>query len=134
MAEQIPSQNLENLVDRHAQGPNSQEGHGHEHHIVPVQTYFIIIGILMVLLIVTVGAALFDFSHFGAQWAWLNIVVAMVIAVVKACLIFWYFMHLKYSSKVVWLFAGAALMWLVIMFALGNADYFTRGWLPTPGR
>jgi cytochrome c oxidase subunit 4 len=44
-----------------------------------------------------------------------------------------YFMHLKFSSKLVWIFAGVAFVFVGIMFALTMSDYFTRDWLANPG-
>lgn len=35
-------------------------------------------------------------------------------------------MHLRAASGIVRLFAGAALLWLVIMFGLGLNDWLTR--------
>lgn len=99
----------------------------HTHHVVPVSTYNIIFFWLMVLLVLTLVAAMFDFP--GA----LNIIVAVTIATIKAALVILYFMHVKYSSRLVQVFAGAALVWLIIMFALTLADYFTRNWVTLPG-
>lgn len=130
MADKIPPQTPEALTHRHKPGPNviedSHEQHGNTHHIVPVSTYIKVILALMGLLILTVVAALFDLAHI---WGPLNILIAMAIATTKALLIFWYFMHLKFSSKSVIFVAGAGFMWLLIMFALGMSDYFTRSWM-----
>jgi len=60
----------------------------------------------------------------------LNAVVAMTIAVVKATFVILYFMHVRYSSRLIWLVIAAALFWLVILFALTISDYWTRSWLP----
>ena len=94
-------------------------------HIVPRKVYFTIFAVLMVLLAVTVGVA---YVHLGE----LNVVAAMTIAVTKAVLIILYFMHVRYSSRLSWVWVGAGFFWLVIMFALTFSDYFTRGWLPMP--
>ena len=98
----------------------------HEEH-VSERTYWIIFAILMVLLVVTVGAAYVEFGI-------LSLAVALTIAVVKAVLIILYFMHVRYSSRLVWLFAGAGFFWLVIMIGITFADYLTRAWLPAAGR
>ena len=55
-----------------------------------------------------------------------NLVIALSIAVVKMLLIMLFFMNLKYSPKLVWLFAGAGFVWLFIMFDLVMSDYLTR--------
>ena len=37
-------------------------------------------------------------------------------------------MHVKYSPKLVGLFALAGFLWLGIMLAMTLQDYYTRGW------
>jgi cytochrome c oxidase subunit 4 len=44
-------------------------------------------------------------------------------------LVLLYFMHLRYSSKLTWLFAGAGFVWLLIMIGLMMTDYISRGWV-----
>jgi len=105
------------------------------HHIVPLSTYYKIFGALMVLLVITVLAAEFDFGErISPSLAWMNIVVALVIAVTKAALIVMYFMHVKYSSRLVMITAVIAYFFVFIMFMLTYADYFTRGWMPQAGK
>jgi cytochrome c oxidase subunit IV len=96
------------------------------HHVVPLSVYFKVFAALMVLLVLTLAAAAVDLGP-------LNLPIAMTIAIIKAVLIILYFMHVRYSSQLVWVFAGSAFVWLVIMFVLTMADYGTRGWLPVPG-
>ena len=93
-------------------------------HIVSVRVYITIFLILMVGTILTVFAAKADFP------APLNAVVAMTIAVFKATAVVLYFMHVRYSSRLIWLVVGSALFWLVILFALTFSDYATRSWFP----
>ena len=58
----------------------------------------------------------------------------MVIALAKAIMIVLIFMHVRYSERLVWVFSGAAFLWLLILIALTLNDYFTRGWLNIPGK
>ena len=51
----------------------------------------------------------------------------MGIAAVKAMLVILYFMHLRYSSRLTWLFAGVGLYFLAIQFAFTLSDILTRG-------
>jgi cytochrome c oxidase subunit 4 len=101
---------------------------------VPVSLYIKVILLLMVLLIITLGAAMVDFSKISPALAPLNIVIAMTIAVVKAVLIILYFMHVRFSSKLVWVFAGAAFYWVVILFVLTLTDYMSRHMTNYPGQ
>lgn len=72
----------------------------------------------------TVLAAFYDFP--GP----LNAVVALTIACLKATLVVLYFMHVRYSGRLIWLVIIAAIFWLAIMFAITFSDYWTRSWLP----
>ena len=93
-------------------------------HIVHPRVYITIFLVLMLGTGLTVLAAFRDFP--GP----LNAVVAMTIAVVKATFVILYFMHVRYSSRLIWLVIAAALFWLAILFALTISDYWTRAWLP----
>ena len=92
---------------------------GTHHHIVPVKIYAAILVALLVGTAATVWVASTDLGP-------LNIVVALAIAIVKATLVVLFFMHLKYSEKLTWVFAGASIFWLVLLVGITMADYFTR--------
>ena len=92
-------------------------------HIVPVRIYLTIFVALLFGTGLTVFAAFIDFP-----WQF-NTIVALTIAVAKATLVVLYFMHVRYSPRLVWLIVGAALFWMAIMFSLTFSDYFTRNWL-----
>jgi len=92
-------------------------------HIVQRKVYFIIFGALMVGTALTVFAAFTDLDHIfnGA-----NTVVALTIAVFKATLVVLYFMHVRYSSRLIWVSVVAGLFWLAIVFVFTIGDYMTR--------
>jgi len=94
-------------------------------HIVPVRVYVTIFLVLLVGTTLTVVAAYIDFP-----WR-LNTIVALTIATVKATFVVLYFMHVRYSTRLVWVIVVAAFFWMAILFAFTLADYFTRGWLST---
>jgi cytochrome c oxidase subunit 4 len=58
----------------------------------------------------------------------LNTPVAMAISVAKGLLIVLFFMHVRYSRPLLWVFVGAGFFWLGIMLVLAMSDYMTRGW------
>jgi cytochrome c oxidase subunit 4 len=93
-------------------------------HIVPVRVYVTIFLVLLVGTALTVMAAFQDFP-----WQ-LNTIVAMTIAITKATFVVLYFMHVRYSTRLVWVIVASALFWMVILFALTFSDYWTRGWIP----
>ena len=97
------------------------------HHVEKVSVYINVFIALMVLLVATYVVALFDLDH---VFRGLNLIVAMIIAVIKASLVVAIFMHVKDGSRLLWVFATAAFFWLAIMFVLTFTDYDSRGWLP----
>ena len=94
-------------------------------HIVPVRIYITIFLVLLVGTGLTVAAAFVDFP-----WRF-NTVIALTIATIKATFVVLYFMHVRYSSRLVWVIVASALFWMGIMFALTLSDYFTRDWIST---
>jgi cytochrome c oxidase subunit IV len=91
-------------------------------HIVPIRVYAGVFLALMAGTTLTVIAAFHDFP-----WQF-NTVIALTIAVIKATLVVLYFMHVRYSSRLIWVIVASALFWLAILFALTFSDYWTRGW------
>jgi cytochrome c oxidase subunit 4 len=94
-------------------------------HIMPVKTNLLVFAALIALLIATVVAAQFDL---GA----LNVAIALSIAVAKALLIIRYFMHVRFSSRLAWVFAASGFIWLGILVGLTMSDYISRGWFGLP--
>ena len=86
----------------------------------------------MIFLILLVGTALTVTAAFvDFKYGVLNTIVAMAIAVTKATFVVLYFMHVRYSTRLVWVIVAAALFWMAILFAFTLADYLTRGWIPS---
>tara|TARA_B100000700_G_C14697545_1_gene692911 strand:- start:499 stop:654 length:156 start_codon:yes stop_codon:yes gene_type:complete len=42
-----------------------------------------------------------------------------------------YFIHVKYSSKLTWVFSGAGFFWLLILSGLTMSDYLSLEWVKT---
>src|ERR671914_2021797 len=91
------------------------------HQVVPLKIYYAIFATLMVLTGVTVAIAYIDLGP-------LNAVVALVIACFKALIVVLYFMHVKYSTRLIKLTVIAGLYWMGILLTLTLSDYLTRGW------
>lgn len=89
-------------------------------HIIPRKVYFAIWAALMFFLLLTWGMAQIDLKPF-------NIVIALAISVTKTVLIILYFMHVRYSTRLTWVYVGAGFFWLGILIVLGMTDYLTRG-------
>lgn len=88
----------------HDHAAHGSHGGGHGHHIVPRRVLLLVLGILMFFTLATVGAALAE------QWIaatfnivipqWVNVAVALSIAVVKSIVVAAFFMQLKYDNPV----------------------------------
>jgi cytochrome c oxidase subunit 4 len=91
--------------------------------MIPIKIYFTVFIALLALTLTTAGIAFVDL---GGRW---NVAMAMTIAIAKAILVMLYFMHLRYSSTLTALFAGAGIFWLGILIALTLTDYLSRGWV-----
>ena len=55
-----------------------------------------------------------------------SLIASMLIALAKAALVYWFYMHLREVSNLVRFAAIAGGIWLTIFFVLGSADYLTR--------
>jgi cytochrome c oxidase subunit IV len=97
-------------------------------HVLPKRTYWTIFAALMVLLALTILVAEINLGRT------LNIIIALTIAVIKATLVVLYFMHVKFSSKLVWVFAAAGFFWFLILVSFTMSDYASRDWLPIFGK
>jgi cytochrome c oxidase subunit 4 len=84
-----------------------------------------------IFLVLLVGTALTVLAAFQDFPWYFNTIVAMTIAVTKATFVVLYFMHVRYSTRLVWVIVASALFWMVILFALTFSDYQTRGWIPS---
>ena len=91
-------------------------------HVAPVKVYLMVFGALIVGTILTVFVASVDLGP-------LNNVVMLSVACTKALLVVLYFMGVRWSSRLTWVFAGSGFVWLLIMFGLTLTDYMSRGWI-----
>ena len=85
----------------------------------------------MGLLIITVVMYYVDLervTHFKGT----NLIVAMIIAVIKAALVVLFFMNVKNSSKLTWLWAAIGFIWLFLMAGI-FLDYQSRAWQEPQG-
>jgi cytochrome c oxidase subunit IV len=91
--------------------------------MISPKVYVTVFVALLILTALTTGVAFLDLGGAG------NVAAAMTIAVVKTALVMLYFMHLRYSSYLTLLFAGAGIFWLGILIVLTVSDYLSRGWV-----
>jgi cytochrome c oxidase subunit 4 len=77
-------------------------------HLLPFRLYVTVLVILLTLTFITVAVSRFDFG----MW---NIVVAMLIASIKAGVVALFFMHLKYENPLTWMYVGIPLIILALL-------------------
>jgi caa(3)-type oxidase subunit IV len=89
--------------------------------LIPVRTYVVVYGVLMVLWVVNMAMAYF---HLGRYW---NNAISVGIGATQFLLVFLFFMHVKYYRyPLIRYFASAGLFWIGILAVLTLADYTTR--------
>lgn len=105
-------------TDMHDSHDDHSDHGEHEHHVSSMFTLLGVLSILLVLTIATFGA------YFVEQWVssafgivipqWVNVVICMSIATVKAVLVLMYFMHLRHDNPL----NTVILLFCVFAFAL----------------
>jgi cytochrome c oxidase subunit 4 len=90
-------------------------------HIVSGKVYVAVFLALVVLTVVTVVAATYDFEPF-------NVIVALGIAISKATLVVLYFMHARYAGGLTKLVILSSVAFFFILVFLTMSDYVTRSW------
>jgi cytochrome c oxidase subunit 4 len=90
-------------------------------------TYLAVFVALMVLLIITLVVSFF---HFGI-WNW---IIALTIALIKAFLVVWFFMHVRHTKHLTWVFAGVGFVFLGLLISGVLSDVFSRDWTDRSGR
>lgn len=88
-------------------------------HTLPIATLNKVITILVTLTVVTVAASRIDFGH----W---NIVIALVIATVKAAIVVSFFMHLKFEGTTILMYVFYPLVVLFLFIGGSFVDMATR--------
>ena len=91
-------------------------------HVVPVRVYLAVFAALLVFTAITVAAAFVDMGPF-------NNVVMLGIAIVKASLVVMFFMHVRYSTRLIPLVVFCGVFFLLVLFGITMSDYMTRGML-----
>jgi len=97
----------------------AHDHHDNEHHIIPLGTYFKVLGALLVLTVLTVAASRFDFGSF-------NTIINIGIASIKASLVLAIFMHLKYDDRLYLVLILTSVFFLIVMYFFSVLDLFTR--------
>ncbi len=87
---------------------------------MPLKVYMAVGAALLILTFVTTEIAQFDFGEF-------NIYIALVIASIKAMLVAFFFMHLWWDNKLMFVTFSIGLITLTVFIALTMVDTMDRG-------
>lgn len=98
--------------------------HHEEHEHIGIPGYIGVFLVLVLGTIITYWVALKDLDWIfpGA-----NTLVALAIAFTKMTFVMLFFMHVRWSPRLIWLACVGSFFWLAIMFAYTMQDYLTRG-------
>jgi cytochrome c oxidase subunit 4 len=99
----------------HEHHRSDMDGHGLA-HTTPVWLLFAVLGALLVLTVATVSVTSFDL---GAQG---NLVVAMIIATIKAALVCTFFMHLLWDKKFNLVLFLTSVLFLILFLSMATTD------------
>lgn len=99
------------------------ENHSEEEQHIGIPGYLAVFTVLIVGTILTYSVAKIDLDWIfpGA-----NTLVALLIAFTKMACVMLFFMHVRWSGRLIWLVAVASFFWLAIMFSFTLQDYLTR--------
>ena len=90
-------------------------------HVASIQTLFAVFASLIALTGLTTGIA---YVNLGAG----STAVALAIAFTKASLVVWFFMNVRFNTKLIPVVIVGGLFFLLVLFAETFADYASRGW------
>ena len=93
---------------------------GHHLHGGP-KVYGTVLAILLALTLITIGASKVDFGSPSA-----NVIIALIIATIKATIVALWFMHLKYDKPINGLIFASTLFFLALFFAYPYIDANSR--------
>lgn len=105
----------------HAGSDHGHDGHGFgPHHVTSSGTFLGVLVALLFLTVITVGASRVDF---GAA----NLLIAMLIASVKASLVIAIFMHVKWDTAINKIVFLSSFLFLSLLMIFTLSDQATRG-------
>ncbi len=90
-------------------------------HVASVKTLVSVFLALIALTALTTGIS---YVNLGAG----STFVALAIAGTKASLVVWFFMNVRFNTKLIPLVILCGLCFLVVLFSLTFVDYASRGW------
>jgi cytochrome c oxidase subunit 4 len=105
----------------HAEHDHGSADSDHHPHVLPMSIYLATWGTLLVLTVITVGASYVNLGHTG------NLIVALLIATIKASVVGLIFMHLKWDHKFHAIIFSSSLIFLAVFIGITMSDTQFRG-------
>lgn len=105
----------------HAEHEHGHDDGEHHPHVLPMSMYLGTWGTLLFLTVVTVGASYVNLGHTG------NLIVALLIATIKASVVALIFMHLKWDHKFHSIIFFSSLLFLAVFIGITMSDTQFRG-------
>lgn len=90
-----------------------------KHHIVSYASHLWVWVVLLIFTVITVAVARVDLQK-------LTVVVALLVATVKAVVVGAYFMHLKFDSKILTIMVSIVLLIFTVFITITLIDYALR--------
>jgi cytochrome c oxidase subunit IV len=109
-----PTKNDGHAHDDH-DNANAHDDHGLA-HTMPLPLLFGVLAVLLVLTVATVSVTSIDLGHTG------NLVVAMIIATIKAALVCTFFMHLLWDKKFHAVLFLTSVLFLILFLSMATTD------------
>jgi len=106
-------------MSAHDQNHDDASLTGH-HHVTPPMTFLNVLVVLLFLTFITVAVSRFDFGS-------ANLLIAMLIAAVKASLVIAIFMHIKWDTAINRVVFLSSFLFLSLLLIFTLADQATRG-------
>jgi cytochrome c oxidase subunit 4 len=91
-----------------------------EEHVVAPSVYLGVYALLITFTALTVAAAYVDMGT-------ANAVIMLVIAAIKATAVVFWFMHLRWGTRLTWVVATSGLLWLMLLIGITTTDMTIRG-------
>ncbi len=103
---------------------NNHHTDEHKEHI-GIPGYLGVFALLIVGTVLTYFAATIDLD-----WVFpgANTLVALLIAFTKMAFVMLFFMHVRWSPRLIWLAVVSSFFWMAIMFSYTMQDYLTRSY------
>jgi cytochrome c oxidase subunit 4 len=113
-----------------AQATTTDSAHAKDAHHHSTKPYFVVWIILLACTGLTVFTGQHDLSH--SLFSSANIVIALIIATIKASLVVWYFMHMREAAGTNRIVFVTSFVFLLVMIFGVFGDLWTRSQMSLP--